>query len=157
VASYDQDKPAAVDNRRSDASNPSDLNSGSNFRRARFGFEGTAFRDWNYAFLAELGGSGSESPVLNRACVEYVGWEPWANAAPRRTRAGGWARPPGLGDAPANTDGLFLERPAAAELVRNIAGGDGRDGFGVLANGDHWYADAVLTGSTVGNTGEFDE
>ena len=157
VAHYDQDAPKTPDNRRSDASNPSDLNSGSNFRRARLGVEGTAFRNWNYAIMGEFGGSGSESPVLNQAYIEYVGWKPWASAAPLRLRVGAWATPTSLEDATPNTDGLFLERPAAAELVRNIAGGDGRDGFGVLANGDRWYADAVLTGSTVGNTGEFDE
>ncbi len=34
VAHYEQDSPATPDNRRSDASNPGDLSSGSNFRRA---------------------------------------------------------------------------------------------------------------------------
>lgn len=157
MAHYDQDAPQTPDNRRSDASNPSDLNSGANFRRARLGVEGTAYGVWNYAITAEFGGSGSESPVLNQAYVEYAGWKPWANAAPLRFRIGAWATPTGLEDATSNTDQIFLERPAAAELVRNIAGGDGRDGFGVLANGERWYADAVLTGSTVSNTGEFDE
>lgn len=28
----------------------SDLSSGSNFRRARLGFDGTAFKDWSYEF-----------------------------------------------------------------------------------------------------------
>ena len=41
--------------------------------------------------------------------------------------------------------------------MRNIAGGDGRTGLGVFANGDHWYGSAVLTGALVANTGEFDE
>src|SRR5262249_48530833 len=39
AAHYDQDAATTPDNRRSDASNPSDLNSGSNFRRARLGVE----------------------------------------------------------------------------------------------------------------------
>src|SRR5262249_47229428 len=93
AAHYDQDKPIMPDNRRSDASNPSDLNSGSNFRRARLGVEGTAFGVWNYAITGEFGGSGSESPVLNQAYVEYAGWKPRASAAPLRIRAGAWATP----------------------------------------------------------------
>ena len=40
---------------------------------------------------------------------------------------------------------------------RKAAAQSGRTGVGVLANGDHWYAHAVLTGATVNNTGDFDE
>jgi phosphate-selective porin OprO/OprP len=157
VASYFQDDPTTPDNRRADTSNASDLNSGGNFRRARLGIEGTAFRDWNYALTGEFGGTGSEAAQLNQAYIEYAGWKPWELAAPLRFRIGAWATPTGLEDATSNTEGLFLERAASAELVRGIAGGDGRTGFGVFANGDRWYGSAVLTGASVANTAEFDE
>lgn len=157
AASYEQDDALTPDNRRSDSANPSDLSSGANFRRARLGFEGTAFRDWNYALTYELGGSGVESSQITQAYVEYAGWKPLENAAPIRFRIGAWATPAGLEDATSNTESLFLERASVAELVRGIAGGDGRTGAGVFANGDRWYGSAVLTGAAVGNTGEFDE
>ena len=157
VAGYMQARPAAPDNRRGDAANASDLNSGSNFRRARIGIEGAAFRDWNYALTYEMGGSGSESPQLNQAYIEYAGWRPWASAAALRLRIGAWATPTGLEDATSNTDSLFLERAAVAELVRNLAGGDARSGVGVFANGDTWYWSAALTGGVAGVSGEFDE
>lgn len=157
LAHYDQEAPGAVDNRRADAGNASDLNSGGNFRRARLGIEGTAFRDWNYALTGEFGGTGSESAQLNQAYVEYAGWKPWDNAAAVRFRLGAWATPTGLEDATSNTESLFLERAAPAELVRNIAGGDGRSGVGVFANGDRWYASGVLTGGLIGNSNEYDE
>ena len=157
AAHYDQGDTPTPDNRRSDASNPGDLNSGANFRRARLGVEGVLYRDWNYGFTAEFGGSGSESPALNQAYVEYAGWKPWANVSPLRFRIGAWATPTSLEDATSNAELLFLERPAPAELVRNIAGGDGRTGFGVFANGERWYTSGVITGALVANTSEFDE
>lgn len=134
-----------------------DLSSGTNFRRARLGVEGTFARDWNYALTGEFGGSGAESAVLNQAYVEYAGWRP--GGVPVRLRAGAWATPVGLEDATNNAEGLFIERAAAPELVRNIAGGDGRAGVGAFANGERWYASGVLTGAVVGTPAapEFDE
>jgi phosphate-selective porin OprO/OprP len=157
AAGYMQDSPATPDNRRADTSNASDLNSGGNFRRARIGVEGTAFHDWNYAITYDLGGTGVETPQLNQAYIEYAGWKPWRSAAPLRLRIGAWATPAGLEDATSNAEAVFLERAAAAELVRGIASADGRSGVGVFANGDAWYWSAALTGGVVGNSGEFDE
>ncbi len=104
-----------------------------------------------------MGGTGTEGSQITQAYLEYAGWRPWENAAALRFRIGAWATPTGLEDATSNTESLFLERAAPAELVRGIAGGDGRTGVGVFANGDRWYWSGVLTGATVGNTGEFDE
>jgi phosphate-selective porin OprO/OprP len=157
LAHYDQDSAATPDNRRGDTTNASDLNSGGNFRRARIGVEGTAFRDWNYALTYEMGGTGSESPALNQAYVEYTGWKLFNNTVPLRFRIGAWATPTGLEDATSNTESLFLERAAPAELVRGLAGGDGRSSIAVFANGERWYGSAALTGGIVGNSGEYDE
>lgn len=54
---------------------------------------------------------------------------------------------------------IFLERAAVAELVRGLDAGDGRTGVGAFANGEHWYASAVLTGKVVGvpTTAEFNQ
>lgn len=148
AASYDE---------RSNAAGANDLNSGSNFRRARLSVEGSFGKDWNYNLTGEFGGSGTEAAQLNQAYVEYAGWKPFGPDTLVRLRIGGWPTPTGLEDATHYTEGLFLERAAVAEMVRNIAGGDGRSGLGVLVNGERWYASAVLTGAVVGATAEFDE
>ena len=147
AAHYDVD-PLRADN---------DLGSGLNFRRVRFGFDGTAYKDWNFALWGEWGGSGGETPALNQAYLEYTGWKPFSFADPVRLRIGAWATPTGLEDATSNTESLFLERAAVAELVRGFAGGDGRTGVGAFTKGERWYAGAVLTGKVVGvpSTTEF--
>ncbi|MET0546318.1 MAG: porin [Caulobacterales bacterium] len=164
AASYLQDSAGAVDNRRagnSAADGPAaqDLSSGFNFRRARIGLEGTVYKDWNWALTYEAGGSGTESSQLQQAWVEYAGLKFGDTAI--RLRGGAYAWITGLEDATNNTDSLFLERPAPAELVRGLAGGDGRSGVGVYANGERWNASAVWTGSLIGNntttTPVFDE
>lgn len=149
AADYDV-KPLRPDN---------DLQTGTNFRRARLGFDGTAFKDWNFALWAEFGGTGGESAVLNQAYLEYAGFKPFGAETEFRIRGGAWATPAGLEDATSNTESLFLERAAAAELVRGLAGGDGRTGVGVFASGQRWYGSAVWTGKTVGvpTTAEFDQ
>ncbi len=136
-----------------------DLGSGANFRRARLGFDGTAFKDWNYALWGEFGGSGGESTILNQAYLEYAGWKPFGLDEPVRLRAGAWATPSGLEDATSNTEELFLERPAVAELVRGFATGDGRTGVGATARGAGWYASGLSSGKVVGvpTTPEIDQ
>ncbi|CAN7351090.1 porin [Phenylobacterium sp. LjRoot225] len=136
-----------------------DLGTGTNFRRARLGFDGTAFKDWNYALWAEFGGSGGEAAGLNQAYLEYAGFKPFGSDVDFRIRGGAWATPAGLEDATSNTESLFLERGAAAELVRGLAGGDGRTGVGVFASGQRWYGSAVYTGKVIGTpaTAEFDQ
>lgn len=54
-----------------------DLNSGTNFRRAQFGFVGTLWRDWAYNFTYDFGGNGVEQRgYLYRAYIEYDGLRP---------------------------------------------------------------------------------
>jgi phosphate-selective porin OprO/OprP len=136
-----------------------DLGSGTNFRRARLGFDGTAFQDWNYALWGEFGGSGGEAATLNQAYIEYAGFKPFGLEEPLRVRIGAWATPAGLEDATSNTESLFLERAAVAELVRNFATGDGRTGVGATLRGPRWYASALFSGKVVGTpaTAEFDQ
>ena len=149
---------AADYNARSNVPGRNDFNSGSNFRRARIGIEGTFAKDWNYNLTGEFGGGGGvEATQLIGAFIEYTGFKPLGDNTMFRVRVGGWATPTGLEDATLNTESLFLERPAVAEMVRGLAGGDARSGIGILANGERWTGTAVFTGGVVGNTGEFDE
>jgi phosphate-selective porin OprO/OprP len=127
-----------------------DMGSGTDLRRVRFGFDGAAYKDWNFALWGEWGGTGGETPALNQAWIEYAGWKPFSFADPLRLRVGAWATPTGLEDATSNTDMLFLERGAVAEMVRGFAGGDGRMGVGAFTKGERWYAGAALTGKVVG-------
>jgi phosphate-selective porin OprO/OprP len=129
-----------------------DLASGTNIRRARLGFDATAFRDWNFSLWGEFGGSGAEAAALNQAFVEYAGFKPFSWADPVRFRAGAWATPAGLEDATANTEELFLERAAVEEMVRGLDAGDGREGVGVFATGKRWYLSGVFTGKVAGAT-----
>ena len=55
-----------------------DLNSGTNFRRAQFGFVGTAWRDWSYNFTYDFGGNGIEkNGYLYTGSIEYDGLKPF--------------------------------------------------------------------------------
>lgn len=145
AASYDQENNLP-------AGSVNDLNSGANFRRARIGIEGTAFTDWNYALTYEAGGSGVEAAGLQQAWLEYAGWKPFGLTAPVRFRIGAFAVENTLEGATSNAEQIFIERPSPAELVRGTFGGDGRNAFGVYANGDRVNLSAILVGSLIGNT-----
>ncbi len=159
AAHYDQRRAGtqAADFRRgslgdaAEADRARDLADGTNFRRVRFGVEGKAWGDWAYNLLFDFGGSGAEEPgKITNAYIEYAG------LAPAKLRVGAFAPVTGLEDATSNTASLFLERPAVAELVRGFAGGDGRTGAALLANGDHWSLFTAVTGAAV-TTSTFDE
>ncbi|MCR5879324.1 OprO/OprP family phosphate-selective porin [Phenylobacterium sp. J367] len=156
---YDQDAPGplATDYRRgsfgdaTEADRARDLSDGLNFRRARLGIEGKAFGDWNYNFLFDFGGSGTEEAgKISALYVEYAGLKPF------RLRAGAFPPTTGLEDATSNSASLFLERAAVAELVRGLAGGDGRAAVALYAGGDRWTAMGAFTGNLV-TTQTFDE
>src|SRR5450432_1763010 len=70
-----------------------DLNSGSNFRRAQFGFVGTAWRDWSYNFTYDFGGNGVEkNGYIYYAYLQYDGFKPFG------FRIGALAPPDGIED-----------------------------------------------------------
>jgi phosphate-selective porin OprO/OprP len=124
--------------------------SGTDFRRARLGFDATAYKDWNFSLWGEFGGSGGESASLSQAFIEYAGLKPFKFADPIRLRAGAWATPAGLEDATSNTEMLFLERPAVEEMIRGLDAGDAREGVGLFATGSRWYFSGVLTSRVAG-------
>lgn len=160
---YDQASPGpiATDLRRSgpalgasagnvDLTHARSLKSGTDFRRARLGVDGTAFGDWDYRLLLDFGGSGVE----NSGQV-YETWVQYSGLKPLRFRAGAFSPSIGLDDQ-ASTNGMpFMERSAIEDMARGFAAGDTRISGQASANGDHWLASAAVTGRTIGvlNTG----
>ncbi|WP_293898581.1 porin [Phenylobacterium sp.] len=139
--------PASVTNR--------DLNEGTNFRRARFGIDGKLFRDFDYALIYEFGGSGGEDAGhIQEAWVQYTYLKPW------RIKVGAFEPNIGLAAAVSTSQMPMLERPAPAEIARNVAAGDSRSAVqlqanGVMGAGDsglaaRWFVSTAFTGNTVG-------
>jgi len=149
AAKYDQKGglPSAVTNR--------DLNDGTNFRRARFGIDGKLYKDFDYALIYEFGGSGAEDAGhIQEAWVQYTYFKPW------RIKLGAFEPNIGLAAAVSTGQMPLLERPAPAEVARNVAAGDSRSAIQVTGNGlwgegdsgiaTRWFASAAFTGNTVG-------
>ncbi|MCX7586268.1 OprO/OprP family phosphate-selective porin [Phenylobacterium sp. 58.2.17] len=160
AAHYDQDAagPLATDFRRgsfgdaNENDHARDLSDGANFRRARIGIEGKAFGAFDYNFLYDFGGSGTEEAgKISAAWVQY-GF-PVANL---KLRIGAFSPPSGLEEAVSTNGSLFVERASPAETVRAIAAGDGRTAVALLAGGDNWTGTAAITGNIIG-TSSFDE
>jgi len=135
------------------AANGPDLSSGSNWRRAQLGVQGKVFGDWNYYFNYEFGSGASSGNELQgriqQAYVEYAGLAPFA------FRVGAFPPSANLDDATSAADVIFLERNAADDLSRNLAGGDGRDGIGIIYGGEQLFASLVYTGGKVADTSLF--
>jgi len=135
--------------------NGRDLNDGTNFRRARFGIDGKLFKDFDYTLIYEFGGSGGEDAGhIQEAWVQYTALKPW------RIRLGAFEPNIGLAAAVSTSQMPLMERPAPAEIARNIAAGDSRSalqfaGNGLIGDGDsgiasRWFLSTALTGNTVG-------
>ena len=156
-ALFDQDAagPLATDLRRGagagDTARARDLNAGTTIRRARIGIEGKAFGDFSYNILYEVGGSGTEDAGhIQEAWVQYNGFKPLA------VRIGAFEPQVGLAANSSTSAMPFLERPAAAEVARNLAGGDYRSAVQLSANGEfggdsgigaYWMAAGAVTGN----------
>lgn len=138
--------PAAVTNR--------DLNEGANFRRARIGLDGKLFRDFDYSFIYEFGGSGQEDPGrLYEAAITYTALKPF------RIKVGAFEPNIGLAAAVSTSQMPLMERPAPAEIARSVAAGDSRvaaqvSGSGVLGGSDEgiatrWFFSTAYTGNII--------
>jgi phosphate-selective porin OprO/OprP len=128
-----------------------DLSSGSDFRRARLGVQGTLFKDWSYQFIYDFGGSGSEGAAISSAYIQYDG------LGPVHWKIGAYPTPESFDDTTLASDLLFLERAQPTDLARGLAGSDGRDGTTLFAYGDDYYVAASYTGDLVQDTAVFDE
>jgi phosphate-selective porin OprO and OprP len=137
----------------SQGKNPSsvDLNSGSNFRRAQIGLVGTAWSDWSYNFTYDFGGNGVEkNGYIYYAYIEYAG------LAPFHARIGALTPFLGIEDSTGSGDLLFLERASAQDVSRNIAGGPGREGIDLFAQGDNYLVSVSYTGKKTTDAATFD-
>lgn len=152
-AIYDQDSagPLGADFRRGSFNDTTendrarDMADGFNFRRVRLGVEGKAFGDFEYNLTVDFGGSGNEEAgKINAAWLQYNG------LGFARIRAGAYAPVTGLEDGSNNTSSLFAERAGIAEVVRGLAGGDGRTALGIYGGGDRWTLSGTVTGNTIG-------
>lgn len=131
-----------------------DLSEGTNFRRARIGFEGVLFDDFDYSIFYEFGGSGGEDPGrLYDAAITYTAFDPL------QIKVGAFQPNVGLAAAASTSEIPFMERPSPAEVSRNVAAGDSRIAFQVSSNGAfgpntepsavRWMASAALTGNII--------
>ena len=128
-----------------------DLNSGTNFRRAQFGFTGTAWRDWSYNFTYDFGGNGIEkSGYIYTAYLQYNGLKPFG------LRIGAFAPPAGIDDSTGSGDLLFLERAAVSDIARNIGGAPGREGASIFAQGERYLVSVAFTGKRATDAQTFD-
>jgi phosphate-selective porin OprO/OprP len=130
-----------------------DLSSGSNFRRAYLGVQGTAFGDWSYNANFDFGGNaGTElGGRVQSLYAQYDGLRPWG------LRIGAYPPPANLEDSTSSGDTIFLERNAPSDLQRNIAGGDGRDAITIFYSGEELFGAASFTGGKVADAAVFDE
>ncbi|MDI7775005.1 porin [Asticcacaulis sp. EMRT-3] len=137
AATYDQSKnlgPAVMGR---------DLNSGTNFRRARIGFDGKLFSDFDYRILLDFGGAGAENVGhFHEAWLQYNGFK----AA--TIRIGEFAPSVGLEDAGSANASPFLERSAASEIARGLGGGDTRIGASAFGGNARWLWAVAVTGNT---------
>jgi phosphate-selective porin OprO/OprP len=128
-----------------------DLNSGSNFRRAQLGFQGTVFKDWSYNFIYDFGGSGVEkNGYIYYAYLQYDGLGPF------HARIGAIAPFAGIEDATGSADLLFLERPSVTDIARNIGGSPGREGLDLFVQGDTYLLSVAYTGKKTTDAATFD-
>src|SRR5690349_4379866 len=128
-----------------------DFSDGFVVRRARIGVEGTIAKDFNYKFLAEFGGSGTEGPAkINDTWISYSGFAPFT------IQLGAFAPLANMDDSTSAEDIVFMERASSAELSRSLAGADGRLGIAVKANGTRWMSSLAFTTRTVNDAEVFD-
>ncbi|MDR6530506.1 phosphate-selective porin OprO/OprP [Caulobacter rhizosphaerae] len=128
-----------------------DLNSGTNFRRARLGVDGKAFKNFDYGVLLDFGGAGTDGAgQLQELYLQY-------NYAPFKVKVGAFAPNLGLEDAASTNGSLFPERPSGSEATRGLAGADRRISLQAQAVGERWLISGAVTGAKAGDGATFDE
>ena len=129
-----------------------DLNSGTNLRRAQVAIAGTAWRDWSYNFTYEFGGlNAPRAGYIYRAYLQYDGFKPFG------VRIGAFAPPAGLEDATGAGNVVFMERASAASIARGIAGAGGRKTINLFAQGERYFVSLAYTGGRTSDAATFDE
>ncbi len=123
-----------------------DLNSGTNFRRAQLGFQGTVYNDWAYNFIYDFGGYGAESRgYIYNAYVEYDGLRPFY------FRIGAYTPAEGQEDQTGSGDLFFPERAASVDIARNLGGAPSREAASLWAQGETYLVSVSYTGKKTGD------
>lgn len=123
-----------------------DLNSGTNFRRAQLGFQGTVFKDWAYNFIYDFGGYGVEGRgYIYNAYIQYDGLKPFG------IRVGAYTPFEGQEDQTGSGDLFFPERAAAVDVARNIAGAPSREAISIFVQEDNYHVALSYTGKKTGD------
>ncbi|MGQ0740770.1 MAG: OprO/OprP family phosphate-selective porin [Alphaproteobacteria bacterium] len=136
-----------------------DLGSGAVVRRARFGFNGSVWKNFGYEFLWEFGGSGAEAASLYQASIDYTG-------VPGFTPTVGVFKPFfSMYENTSSNDIAIMERPAVVNtVVSKFGGGSSRRAgqlkfqkSGLLHPGDNFFLSGAWTGDPVGTAHGTDE
>ena len=123
-----------------------DLNSGTNFRRAQLGFQGTVLNDWSYNFIYDFGGYGVENRgYIYNAYIEYDGLRPFL------FRVGAYTPGEGQEDQTGSGDLFFPERASAVDVARNLAGAPSREAASIYVQGDTYLVSVSYTGKKSGD------
>lgn len=132
--------------------NVRDLGAGSFFRRTQFGVEGKVFRDFDYEFRYNFGGSENETAgSINIMRVAY-------NVTPFfRINVGAIQPTFTLDDSTSSNDITFLERASVINaFLGEFGGSDGRKGIEMTylqtgtSPGNEWMVNVAYTTSVVG-------
>ena len=119
---------------------PGGYRSGTEFRRNRYGVQGTFLKDFEYTFLWEFGSRPDAPNTLYRAEVGWSGLG-WGTV-----RVGAF-NPQYLPEyASSSYDLLFLERAAISNIAASVAAGDSREAVGLEARGARWNASFYVSG-----------
>lgn len=121
--------------------NATDLQSGTDLRRARIGAEGTIDEDWRFNLTAEFANTPNSVTRLLQATLEYRGLEHFL------FRSGVYAVPFGLEEAQGAAETVFLERSALTNLVRDLTAGTARISAHAQYWDERWTGLAAITGA----------
>lgn len=142
-----------------DTAHARDLNNGTTFRRARLGLDGKVFGFLDYGVVYEFGGSGGEDAGhIHEMWLQYA--PPQLKPVNGKIKVGAFEPIIGMSASVSTGSMAFIERPAPAEVARNLAAGDARSAVQLYGNGDlgagndqglsaYWMASTALTGNTV--------
>ena len=112
---------------------------------AELGVEGIAFSDWSYYLLLDFSSTIQKSYYIYTTYIEYRGLRPFA------FRVGAYAPPEGIEEATGSADLIFPERPAVADVSRNVAGAPSRESATLFLQTPRVLAALSYTGGKVGD------
>jgi phosphate-selective porin OprO and OprP len=129
------------------ATNPSNLSSGFNARRARIGVTGKAFGDWTYTFIYDGGNSNDATAAgIETAQITYKGFKGVALDF-------GYSDVPfTLDEATSSNDIMFMERATPGIIATSFNTGDFRSNAGARFFGDRYWLGAYFTGPASGQS-----